>query len=292
MTNRDDVVHTETLRGYRIDIIRDGDVPTPRDDCQNGVMIVRESRDHLAPDETAWRSIEGRVLYFPPTVKCSRCDGPSDSDACSECDGDGTREALTWGEVVAWATAEHGATTVLPLDGPNDWAGRYIDMSDPATGLSAHWTDPACELDLIDGAIFDTAERREETGTTAEQMVQALRGELTEYNAWADGEVYGYAITDCNGEVIPDGSVWGFYDIDETGKAGDGTGYPLDEARDAVPDEPCVKLHAVRLSASDWSAVLGALGCLHASNVNELAARIAAQVPAETEATLGALQGA
>lgn len=268
----EDIVHTETLRGYRVDIIRDGEgCQSPRLDQQNGVMLVRESRDYQQPDEAAWRAIAGTTAYyFPPTIKCHQCKGQGmtvascvatdgnhdtcDHLACDACDGDGSREAATWAEVTDWATANYGATTVLALDARDDWGGRsYLP------------TSASNQLDTLDGAIFDTAERRAETGTTADQMGDALRGELTEYNAWIDGYVYGYTVTDCNGDEV--GSCWGMI-------APDGPqSYPLDEARAQVPDTECVKLHAVRLPLADWRRVIGVVRCVHGGETLDALAR-------------------
>lgn len=226
-----------TVRGYRIKIGRDTDCESPRGYCQNGLIMVgtgsNQARQYSAPD--------GETL--PDELTCKACGGDGydvDSEGdegggdCPTCEGRGIVE-LTYGRLVAWARETHGATHIIGLQGPSDWAGRWT----PTT-----YNDDETD---VDGLIFDTAAKRAETGTTTEQMDEALRGELTEYNAWADGDCYGYAIEDVNGDEVS--SCWGFIGLEWCKEA----------ALEGVPDVEAVRTYAVRLTGDQMTAISQAL---------------------------------
>jgi hypothetical protein len=60
--------------------------------------------------------------------------------------------------------------------------------------------------------IFDTPESREETGVELDDIEQALRSEVAEYDKYLTGDVWGIRITreNVDGDVDELESVWGF----------------------------------------------------------------------------------
>lgn len=85
----------------------------------------------------------------------------------------------------------------------------------------------------------------DDTYYTVELLTECLTAEVDEYSKWASGEVFGFIITDRNGDTVD--SCWGFIGLD----------YAIQAAKDAVPDEPQPeKLYSVRLTA-DQMARLG-----------------------------------
>ena len=95
-----------------------------------------------------------------------------------------------------------------------------------------------------DGAVYITPERVKVVGTPPEHFEAAARGELAVYEAYCNGDVYGYMIEredTCNlGHVHRETveSCWGYYrDDDKPSDAGYGLGYVLGEARAAVPED-------------------------------------------------------
>lgn len=89
-----------------------------------------------------------------------------------------------------WLRVFHGATVVLPLGHRGISVGTPGDDDDPGNYF---------------GVIYDTPETRKVTGCAAEDIRAALEGEVDEYRAWAEGEVFG-AIVQC-ANVDEDGDV-------------------------------------------------------------------------------------
>lgn len=138
------------------------------------------------------------------STDCPKCEGsgwderPSegypDGAPCPKCEGRG------WVDdgIIAWAQREHGATVVLPLwmyehGGITIRAGSSFDAGNP---YGDPWDSGMC------GIVFDTAEGRETTGVRAEDVEQALREEVAEYDRYLQGEVY-YLSVDAPGYDEP-----------------------------------------------------------------------------------------
>jgi hypothetical protein len=214
----DYVAHTETIRGYTVEIIADTDgaLDPRRDYSQLGVMLCEHPRytlgdtDDAAPYKAALeRFAEGRF---------------------------GLRAFVRWLRVF------HGTTVVLPLY-LYDHSG--ITMSAGADLLAGSDPNPMSRRGRFggDGAgwdtstvglIFDTAERRKEIGTPVEHVEEVLRGEVSEYALHLEGNVYGYVITNPSGDEV--GACWGFISEPD--------GHVLEEARLSVPDEPAESAEA------------------------------------------------
>lgn len=89
-----------------------------------------------------------------------------------------------------------------------------------------------CDEDDAEGYIYVTRERVLEeysskilTKHLRERVETYLRGEIETYNQWATGDVYGYEITDANGDDVE--SCWGLFGLD----------YCIEEAKRAAEHE-------------------------------------------------------
>ena len=79
--------------------------------------------------------------------------------------------------------------------------------------------------------IIFTDEDSKKFGTPKEHEASVLQGVFNLFTAWAWGDVYGYNITDGEGNEIEDGSCWGFYGDDME------TNGLLDSARNIIDCE-------------------------------------------------------
>lgn len=240
------------LRGYRVTIWQDTDTESPRDYCQNGLIAVSDRAQHSRSNYT---NPDGVTL--PDDLECPTCHGAeypdNEADVCQTCLGGGETEA-TFAMLVEWAKREHGATTVIGLSGPHDWGGRW-------NARSYHDDDTR-----VDGLIFDTAAKRAETGSDAENMRQYLESELDEYNAWADGECYGFTITDCNGDEV------------ESCGGNIGEQWVREAAAEEVPMVSPERRYSIRLTAHQWELIVEALADSPEGHTTGLAAAIGQQI--------------
>lgn len=131
---------------------------------------------------------------------------------------DGTR----WSVIARWLRIFHGTTTIIPL-GLIDHSGLSM-----YAGGGAHWCDPGGWDSGTVGFIFDTAETRERTGVAPENVEKGLLSEVSVYDSYLRGEVYGVIHLTPTGEVVEtdvDGSTvlgltyeedscWGFLGYD------------------------------------------------------------------------------
>lgn len=84
-----------------------------------------------------------------------------------------------------------------------------------------------CRWDTTDvAALLVWRGEPNEIGKTYEQRKENARITCKTYNAWAEGEVYGYSLESADGTI--DDSCWGFY--------GNDVDYMLSEVRAALPE--------------------------------------------------------
>jgi hypothetical protein len=84
--------------------------------------------------------------------------------------------------------------------------------------------------------------------TWRELASNCIRGEVATYSQYLEGDIYGYAVTDFDGEVVD--SCWGFYGYSEAEKEGqEALGVAIQDARQALATD--LAGHAARL-ASVW----------------------------------------
>lgn len=175
----------------------------PREWSQLGLMMIDYSGYTLGDEQ------ERPNREFT----CEDCEGSGltdDEDDCPKCEGTGTIE-LDWFESIK---REYGATVVLPLfvyehSGLAIKAGTNMGSIDPR-GVNPFDSD-AWDTSMV-GFIFDRPERHEELGTdpaNVEETERQLRGEVSEYDDYLQGYVYGYVV-EHEGEHKE--SCWGFLD--------------------------------------------------------------------------------
>lgn len=155
----DEDVETEhgTYRAYIEVDEYGGEGMNPRDNDGNVAVLVAYDRDYIRP-------LEGDL---PSTIL----------HALSEYHGRA---------VARWLRMFHGATVVMALR--NGGRGDELHVSD------LDWRDD--QPGNLAGLAYDTPETREWLGDnpTTEQIEQAIRAEVSEYNDWATGEVYYYVV--------------------------------------------------------------------------------------------------
>ena len=117
-----------------------------------------------------------------------------------------------------------GATVVLPV-GLIDHSGLSMYAS-----AGPHWSDPGGWDSGTIGFIFDTPKGRELAGFTTDEtegITEVLRGEVSVYDQYLRGEVYGFH------HVMPDGTeedVWGLLGYDSLANiAREATDSPITE---------------------------------------------------------------
>lgn len=120
-------------------------------------------------------------------------------------DEQGPTHVETISELVEWARNERGATVVLPL--------YLLDHSGLAMRTGPFHEDPGGWDSGIVGIIFDTPETLENTGVLPEHVESALRGEVETYDSYLQGQVFGYVVTDYEGDIVE--SCWGYFDEDD-----------------------------------------------------------------------------
>lgn len=230
-------IETHERNGYTVEINADegGGIDSPRSYESNmGLFLGFPHRRYDIGDEV-----------FDPseyTRPCTACEGsgyltqdPDDENGtlCPSCDGEATVRPTSEAELMEWLRVEHGARVIFKVgmidhSGVSYYMGGGASASDPGG-----WDSGTC------GYIMDRPDRLKALGCedfTDEQIWANLTGEIQEYSAWANGEVYYVTVTDDNGDVVE--SCGGFI--------GD---HVFDESTwsDLVPsDPPPAKLRKVR----------------------------------------------
>ncbi len=178
---------TVQYKGYTIKIVVDPEPMSPREWDNLGTMTCAHRRYNLGDEQFDAGSFDG------------------------------------WAEVRA-TLVEAGARIILPL--------RLFDHSgiSMSVGSDAHPHDPGGWDSGQVGFIYVTAAKlREEysvkriTKAIEAKAEEVLRAEVTTYNEYLTGEVYGYMVEDPNEDVVE--SCWGFYG---------GTEYITSEAKSIV----------------------------------------------------------
>lgn len=243
---------TET--GYTVRIVHDEDCENPRDNDGHFVWLGFPHRRYTIGDTT----IDPERLELP----CNVCDG-TDAD-CTTCYGDNVRSVRSLADLIAWVTAEYDARLVVPV-GMLDHSGVSYYL-----GGGPHWSDSAGWDSGTCGVMVATNAALAEWGipdATDDELRRQMTAELDEYTRWANGDCWGYVITDVNGDEVD--SCWGFIGSDSAET----------EARAACPTEPVEPEYVVRLTKAEIQTISGAL--LDGGDPAEapLAARLLAALP-------------
>lgn len=199
---------TDTIEldgGYRVDIdaMEHAENPLKDSDCHIGELVLwrraRQEYDWNTSDKYAelldrWHErVQGR---------------PTDRD---------------YAVLDRWLRVFHGVPVILPV--------ALLDHSGLAVRLGTSFMcDPGGWDTSHLGFWMATPELIEQSGVKLEGLEEGLRNDFTEFAGWVSGEVYGFRITDPQGEEVD--SCWGFYGTDWVNR----TGYMWDQITEAVHD--------------------------------------------------------
>lgn len=216
--------HVATLaHGVTVRVMHDDDTEAgnPREWDQLGHMQV-EYRGYTLGDEQGQPNRE---------FDCSVCGGEgltNDERDCPACEGTGI-QTLPWYDAIK---REHGSKVVLPLF-LLDHSGLAMTCGSNLGSIAARdrfvGDGEGWDTSMV-GFIFDTNETREKLGladASDEEIERQLRGEVSEYDDYLHGYVYGYVV-EHEGETKD--SCWGFLD----GNIGEWNGEPSHTKQEAL----------------------------------------------------------
>lgn len=165
---------------------------------------------------------------------------------CAVCNGYGTESAGNLTELIALVKRHYKARIVQPV-GMYDHSGVsfYLGADNPC-----RWDSGTCGLILVTQDMLD------EWGCTQtdEELIEGMKAEIGYYSAWSQGEVYYYAVTDCNGDEVDS---CGGYIGDDGLKEAMAEGASMAEA--LTPPEPTYvvpRLTAHQLSAAAYGLIM------------------------------------
>lgn len=239
------IAETFEHNGFKVDIIHDETRESPRTGQTNtGLFLGFKNRRYTIGDE--------EVDPNDWSLDCS-CDegeitmpilGEQVTVECTLCDGLGNISVRSFDDAVHYVRKEFDAIgPVLPVSIYDHGNVSYQVgfPSDPWDSGNA-------------GLIFATRKSLDETqgeGETPsdEDLTKWLTGEIDEYSKWANGECFGFRITDRNGDEVD--SCWGFI----------GEEYATEAAKEAVPnaEDMPARLRTCRFSDTTLDVIERAL---------------------------------
>lgn len=198
-----DAIETFEQDGWRAEIFYDENPTSPADWTTVGTLAYR-TRDAAVGDLPS--DAYGGVFVDD----CPVCDGAGEwylenedgtrsdeTETCSHCKGE-----CYVADGAQLAKRLHDAVVCLPVYAVDGRMGTQLSVAD--------------DWDEANGWIYATAASIAETmgeDATPEQVADALKQELETWEQWAQGDVYGYVVTDPSGNVAD--SCWGFYGLDD-----------------------------------------------------------------------------
>jgi hypothetical protein len=167
--------------------------------AKDGVKFtVKIEYDSSAESPRDWDNL-GKMICFH-----RRYDLPDERDTSSF----GADDFSSWAELEAALTKEYDPCVILRV-----YMYDHSGITFNTTGFSCQWDSGQV------GFILATKEQvRQEwhvkhiSKKLREQVERTLKGEVETYAQWSEGEVYGYMVTDAEGNDID--SCWGYYGID------------------------------------------------------------------------------
>jgi hypothetical protein len=213
------IAETIEHEGYTITLHYDQDPMSPRDQDNVGIMFAEGHRGYELGDEKFQAGLDGEY---------------ADAKRAFEHYHENLPRHLIFRAFLLYMKVYHGTTVMLPL-GLIDHSGISMYV-----GGGAHPMDPGGWDSGLVGFIFDTAKRREVTGVAPEQVEEALRIEVSEYDKVLTGDVYGYTIVDPDGDELDD-SCWGFI----------GYEYATQEAKSAVDAAIAARVETPKTARAD-----------------------------------------
>lgn len=170
------------------------DSSNPRDWDGKFLWVGFEHRNYTIGDE----QIDPREF----SIECRICGGSGkleypEANAildCATCNGYGTESAETLAELTELVKHKYGARVIVPT-GMMDHGSvhYYLGASNPCP-----WDSATCGFMLV------TQEMLDEWGNdqTDEELIEGMRAEIAEYDAWCNGQVYDVRVIDRNGDTV------------------------------------------------------------------------------------------
>lgn len=188
-------IYTENRRGYTIEIFRDDDPANPRKDFDNAAHLVCWHRRYDLGDK---HSYDDPVEFFESLA------GEIDPDKVNRWRDN---EKMTREEFQNKCAALVAKETVMLDLYLYDHSGITISVS-----LRYPFTDP-WDAGQVGFAYMTRADVVREFGkwnkATKDKARRLILGEVETYDDYLTGNVYGYVVTDADGEDID--SCWGFF---------------------------------------------------------------------------------
>lgn len=232
----DTPIETIEQDGYTISIYYDEDCLSPRD--SDGNFHVVEIKGRRGID----RADDVICLDDGYDVECKKCDGFGtfiDTLGCENCEGQGYVYLDSLEAIAAHLKQENEARVILPIDYTSGYTDRYTIGEYSA---QYPWSSS------IIGFIMDTPEvwdvRGEFQDMSVENITRAMKDEIDEHSKWAEGDCYGYIITDVNGNEVD--ACWGFIGMD----------YIIAEAKAVCPTAPVESLISVTMTRKQCDLLL------------------------------------
>jgi len=173
--------------GHTITIENDDDSNSPREDDNLGTMLCRHKSYNLGDVEES--------------------------------------KKIPWGDFESWKDAEnyiykkYDVAILLPV-----FMYDHSGLAFNTTGFSCGWDSGQVGFILIEKSKVRKEYSVKRIGKKLLDQVKGyLKQEVKTYSQWHEGDVYGYTITDKNGDEVE--SCWGFYGYD----------YVKEQAESAVP---------------------------------------------------------
>ena len=161
-----------------------------------------------------------------------------DHENCEVCYGAGTHKPRNLEELQEAITLQYDARLVVPVSmmdhsGVSYWLGGGASVFDPGG-----WDSGTCGFMVCTQAMLNESGNPE---WTDEEIRKGMAEEVKYYSQWASGDVWGYVITDVNGDEVD--SCWGFI----------GQEWAIEAAKDNCPDAPVEELFMVRMTKAQWA---------------------------------------
>jgi hypothetical protein len=118
-----------------------------------------------------------------------------------------------WGDVAEHLKSAEGALMVLPVHG-YDHGGLVLRAGSRAGQFGDPWDSGVAGLAYVTPQNWKDTQGTTWTGGEAdqEQARKLIESDVDTYTQYLNGEVYGYTITDSDGEEVD--SCWGYYGLD------------------------------------------------------------------------------
>lgn len=170
------------------------DSSNPRDWDGKFLWVGFEHRNYTIGDE----QIDPREF----SIECRICGGSGkleypEANAildCATCNGYGTESAGTLDELTELVKHKYGARVIVPT-GMMDHGSvhYYLGASNPCP-----WDSATCGFMLVTQEMLD----KWGNDQTDEELIEGMRAEIAEYDAWCNGQVYDVRVIDRNGDTV------------------------------------------------------------------------------------------